>query len=117
MDGGASEAAREAFRRSLAGIVLPKAFAARRVEGRLASIAYGVLHRGFLGLEAVGTEPQAQRQGHARHVLAGLMDWAGGQGGERACLSVLAENAPALALYRSLGFTRDVYRYHYRRND
>ena len=42
------------------------------------------------------------------------MGWAHGQGASAGALQVLAENEPALGLYRSLGFGRLAYRYHYR---
>ena len=44
-----------------------------------------------------------------------LIDWACGQAAEGAALQVVADNAPAHMLYRSLGFDRELYRYHYRR--
>ncbi|WP_246757367.1 hypothetical protein [Methylobacterium sp. OT2] len=39
---------------------------------------------------------------------------AAGEGARAACLQVVAANTPARALYRALGFERELYRYHYR---
>jgi N-acetylglutamate synthase len=44
-------------------------------------------------------------------VVAWTHDRAGAEG---ACLRVVASNAPAIAIYRSLGRTKERYRDHYR---
>ncbi len=110
--GGLTEAA---FLAAIGNLVLPAAFALRRVDGEPVSLAYGVTHRGLLTLEAVGTHPDHRGRGYARDVVSSLMQWARGSGLQQACLAVEAGNAPALKLYRSLGFDRELYRYHYRR--
>ena len=47
---------------------------------------------------------------------AAVLAWALRQhGARRACVPVVADNMPALALYRGLGFDREVLPYHYRR--
>ena len=63
--------------------------------------------------EAVATHPQARRRGLAKRVLSTLLDWSRSEGATAACLQVLSDNEPAIALYRSLGFERCVYRYSY----
>ncbi|MGH6862124.1 MAG: GNAT family N-acetyltransferase [Phyllobacterium sp.] len=98
----------------VATIVLPKAFASISIDGRVAAKAYGAIQDGLLVLEAVATDPGHRRRGHARKVVSGLMQWARTQGAEAACLQVLVDNLPALGLYKSLGFDRELYRYHYR---
>lgn len=114
VDGG-SEAARLAFRTTTNALLLPRAFAVRRVDGAVASLAYGAVHGGWLVVESVATHPEHRGRGLAREVVGALMGWAAGQGARGACLQVVADNAPALAVYRALGFGREVYRYHYRR--
>lgn len=56
------------------------------------------------GLYAVATRPEARRRGLACALAAALAAAAGTRGVERLWLQVLAENAPAHALYASLGF-------------
>ena len=103
-----------AFSRSMEVIVLPKAFAAYRLAGQIVAIAYGIIHRDVLGVDAVATMPEHRGYGYARQVVSSLQDWARHQGVQSACLSVLADNAAALALYRRCGFNRHLYSYHYR---
>jgi ribosomal protein S18 acetylase RimI-like enzyme len=99
----------------LGAIAAPRAFAASRVEGQIASVAYGVVHDGLLVVESVVTDERLRQRGLARRTVGKLIDWACGQAATGACLQVVADNAPAHMLYRSLGFDRELYRYHYRR--
>lgn len=96
-------------------IVLPKAFAARRVDGVLVAIAYGAIHDQLLVVESVGTHPDHRQRGHAARTVSGLMGWAKSRGAQGCCLQVVADNNAARALYRSLGFGTELSRYHYRR--
>lgn len=111
------EAADRIYRAMTDLIALPKAFVGLRAEGKLVSIAYGAIHRNMLVVESVGTAQDRRNQGFSRRVLGTLMHWAKANGATGACLQVLAANAPAIALYRRLGFTTDLYRYHYSRRD
>lgn len=111
---GADAVDRELYREMTALIALPARFAGIEEDGEIVSQAFGVVHRGVLVLESVATDPACLRRGLARRVVAALMAWARGQGAEEATLQVLAENDAARALYRSLGFDRLAYRYHYR---
>jgi ribosomal protein S18 acetylase RimI-like enzyme len=97
-------------------VALPVAFAARRDgEGRIVSVAYGAVHDRLVSLQWVVTDPNVRGQGHARATLSALMNWAASRGGaEGACLQVVATNTVAIGLYERLGFTRELYRYHYR---
>jgi GNAT superfamily N-acetyltransferase len=98
-------------------IVLPKAFAACRVDGQVVATAYGVVHDRLLVVEAVATRPEHRQRGYGTRTVGHLMDWALTQGAGGACLQVVADNAPALALYASLGVRTELYRYHYRSKD
>lgn len=111
---GASQADRRAFRAMVDSLVLPAVFAAFRDQGRVLAFAFGVVDRDLLVVEAVGTDPGHRGRGLGRQVVGCLMGWAHGRGARHACLQVAADNAPALALYRRLGFLRELYRYHYR---
>jgi len=110
-----TEAQHDVYRRVTASIVLPAAFAAAESDGEVASMAFGVIHRGLVCYESVVTDPQKRRRGHARQVLAALAGWAQANGASGACLQVEAGNAAGRALYRAIGLTTELHRYHYRR--
>ena len=93
----------------------PAAFAAVRRDGQIVSGAYAVLFDGWLCLEAVATDPAWQGRGFARAVVSALTGWGSRQGARAHALQTNEDNAPALKLYRRLGFTQALYRYHYRR--
>jgi N-acetylglutamate synthase len=105
---------RAIYRRIVGAIVVPARFALLTLEGMPAALAYGAIHDGLLCYESVITDPARRRQGCARRVIASLASWAQGSGATGACLQVEAGNAPARALYQSLGLA-ELYRYHYRR--
>lgn len=102
------------FRDMVTAIGLPKAFASSRAGGRTASIAYGVLCHGMLVVESVVTHPDHRGKGLARRTVGALLNWARDAGADKACLQVVADNHPALAVYRTLGFNTELYSYHYR---
>ncbi len=67
----------------------------------------------WVGLYDVFTHPEARQQGLARKLCERLLFDSARQGGSLGYLQVDAANAPALAVYRRLGFV-DAYGYHYR---
>jgi ribosomal protein S18 acetylase RimI-like enzyme len=96
-------------------IAVPAAFGAVRDEsGRIVSLAYSALHDRLVSVNWVVTDPAQRRRGHSRAVLIVLLNWAKRQGAAGACLQVLSDNHSAIALYETLGFTTELYRYHYR---
>lgn len=69
---------------------------------------------GYAGIGAVATAEPARRRGLARIVLRDLLAFAASHGADYTYLEVEEDNAPALALYASLGYTT-AHRYHSRR--
>ncbi|MBP6902759.1 MAG: GNAT family N-acetyltransferase [Burkholderiaceae bacterium] len=67
----------------------------------------------LVGLYDVFTAPAARGQGLARRLCSQLLARAAADGARTAYLQVEADNAPARAIYRRLGF-HDAYAYHYR---
>ncbi len=112
--GASSEFDHAIFRDMIATIVIPKAFTSIEADGRIVAKAYGAIHDGLLVLESVATDQDYRQRGYSRKVVSALMTWAKTRGVEAACLQVVADNIPALALYNALGFNRELYRYHYR---
>ena len=94
-------------------------FAAVMEDGRRVAIARGAVTdspqgRRWLGATAVEVDPAMRRRGLASHVMAGLAEWARGQGATDGYVQVAEGNAGAIATYQGLGFTEH-HRYHYRR--
>jgi N-acetylglutamate synthase len=91
---------------SVATAVLP-------VDRKPAAIGLGVLERGWVGIFAMGTRPEARRRGAATSVLHALASWARDKHAERMYLQVESANDAARQLYVRAGF-ETTYRYHYR---
>jgi N-acetylglutamate synthase len=103
------------YRRVVESIAIPAGFAGLREEGEWATLAYGAIGDGLLCCESVIAHPRRRGRGHARRMMRALLAWGAERGARDVCLQVAADNAPGLALYRSLGLTTELYRYHYRR--
>ena len=99
----------------LAAIDAPAAYAQVRRQGQIVAGAYAATFDGWLCLEAVATDPAWRGRGLAGEVVSALMAWGAAQGARAAGLQVQADNEAGLRLYRRLGFKRELYRYHYRR--
>jgi ribosomal protein S18 acetylase RimI-like enzyme len=106
---------RRVFREMTGLIVGERAFVSYRCDSEIAALAYGVVRNGLLVVESVETDSRFRQQGLGRKTVGGLIDWARRAGASAACLQVVADNVAGRALYASLGFNRELYRYHYRR--
>ena len=84
-----------------------------RTGEELVGIGLGVRERGWVGVYAMGTRPEARRRGAARAVLHALAAWAQAGDADRMYLQVEESNTPARGLYEAAGFT-PLYRYWYR---
>lgn len=58
----------------------------------------------WLCIENLHVAPEVRRRGHARALITALLEWGAEQGAGTAWLHVETRNAPAIALYESLGF-------------
>jgi GNAT superfamily N-acetyltransferase len=92
-----------------AGIVLHAADGTA-VAAALMSLADGIVLTGN-----VVTAAGERRKGHAAAMMRTGLAWAYAQGARVAALNVLADNAPAIALYERLGYAAQ-YDYGYRRS-
>jgi N-acetylglutamate synthase len=88
-------------------------------EGDLVTVRVGEHARGvaayaddWVGFRSIEVDPERRRQGLGLAVMAALLEWGAERGATTAYLQVLDDNAPAIALYESLGFTtHHAYRY------
>ncbi len=83
------------------------------MHGNIAGIGLGVVERDWLGLFSIRTLPEFRRRGIGWSINCALAMWGEDHGAKRVFLQVEAENAPALALYGSMGF-KTMYTYWYR---
>jgi GNAT superfamily N-acetyltransferase len=83
------------------------------MHGNIAGVGLGVVESGWLGLFSIRTLPEFRRQGIGWSINCALAMWGEDHGAKRVFLQVEAENAPALALYESMGF-ETMYTYWYR---
>lgn len=90
-------------------------FAMRDERGVVACGQYA-LEGALVGLYDVITAASHRGRGHASRLCAHLLAHAAARGARMAYLQVDADNEPARALYRRLGFV-DGYAYHYRSPD
>lgn len=93
----------------------PACFARIEAAGAACSAGFVVLHDGIAVIEGVATAPDRRRRGHAAALVSALLQWAVESGAHGVALQVEMSNAAARRLYRRLGFTIDLYGYHYRR--
>ena len=96
----------------VAAIVPRRRLLAIEEGGELVACGLGVVLPPFVGLFDIATRPDRRRRGLGRRVVGDLLDWGREHGATVGCLQVVPENAPAVALYASLGF-REAYRYRY----
>jgi ribosomal protein S18 acetylase RimI-like enzyme len=88
-------------------------FALLKIAGQPAVMGLGVVERGWLGLFSLVTHPEYRRRGAATTLIHALAQWGQIYQANQLYLQVMADNAPALALYERLGF-ETLYHYHYR---
>jgi GNAT superfamily N-acetyltransferase len=84
-----------------------------RQDGETVACGLAVAEGPLLGFFDVLTAARHRGRGHARRLMAGQLAAARRTGVQRLYLQVVATNAPAIGLYRGLGFA-EAYRYRYR---
>ena len=82
-------------------------------QGEAVACGLAVIDGRLLGFFDIVTSPAQRGRGYARRLMAGQVARARRFGVERLYLQVVAGNAPAVGLYRRLGFG-EAYRYSYR---
>ncbi|WP_315831613.1 GNAT family N-acetyltransferase [Bradyrhizobium prioriisuperbiae] len=112
---GRTPAQSEIYEDIIQSIALPAAFASLRENGEVVAMAYAVLDGDLLCCESVVTSARQRGKGYGRRLMAALFHWAKLNQATGACLQVESHNTGGLALYRSLGMTTELHRYHYRR--
>jgi len=105
---------RKRFFGELSQIPFPVVFGEMEIDDELAAIAFVVVVEDIAIVESVETAPKFRRQGRAAKLLSSLLSRARTLGADKAALQVVDANQSAKALYQKLGFTTNLYDYHYR---
>ncbi len=88
-------------------------FASLSEGGQIVAIGMSLDLDGFTTVYNMNTIPEQRRRGHARKILNTLLAEGVAAGSDRAVLQVTWENAAAMTLYGTVGFS-PTYSYHYR---
>lgn len=110
---GSSPEARAGHLERLRHSVLPTGRVLALLDGQPVACGQWMLHDGIAGIYDVVTMRALRGRGIATLVTARLLEQAWERGARIALLQVDEANAPALAVYRKLGFAT-AYTYHYR---
>jgi N-acetylglutamate synthase len=105
---------RAAFAAIAGGIRRPVAFALLWSGSTAVAAGLAVRQDELLCLHSIITAPEQRGRGFGGAVTRGLLRWGQTHGSTLAWLQVVKRNASALGLYKALGFSREIYRYHYR---
>jgi N-acetylglutamate synthase len=87
--------------------------AALSVNNKIISCGLGVLSDGLFGIFDIVTHPQHRNKGYGYKLISGMLHWALKNGASTSFLQVVAENMPAIGLYKRLGY-EPAYEYHYK---
>jgi len=101
---GRTERHAEICRTSLLAPRSPSRFVAVHERGEVIACGEVVVDGSWAGVQCMATRPSARRRGAAVAVLHRLADEAHELGARSLYLAVMADNAPALALYGRAGF-------------
>jgi N-acetylglutamate synthase len=85
-------------------ITVPRRFATLRLDGKPVAFGLCAIDQGWAEIGCVMVDETRRGQGCGPAIVSGLMQWAKDEGATSAFLQVDANNLPALALYKSLGF-------------
>lgn len=107
-----SDDERAAVRAILTTVPHEMGFAYVLEDGRPVAAGRTALIGDVAGIYQIATAPHARRKGYGRRIVSALMAFAAARGAKSGYLQVEARNAPARALYGSLGF-KPLYNYDY----
>lgn len=110
---GLSPENRDVLAKMLAGCRQEQRFLTVQGDQGIAAVALGIVEAGEYGIYDVVVDPAHRGQGYGRGVIAAMLEDAGHLGCGGAYLQVVADNEPAIGLYRKMGF-ETLYCYWYR---
>ncbi len=84
-----------------------------RKNQNIVSCGLGIISDVFFGIFDIVTAPQYRNKGYGYELIHGMLNWSIKNHASVAYVQVLAENTPAIRLYKKLGFEHS-YEYHYK---
>jgi ribosomal protein S18 acetylase RimI-like enzyme len=82
----------------------PRVRVALTVDGVEVASGRGAVDEEWLAFHGLAVDPAYRRRGHATELMAALVRWGAARGARVVWLHVETDNAPAMALYDTLGF-------------
>lgn len=111
---GTPERYKPVMRQILTQIVPKTGFAALYDSPeKIVAVGLGIIDQTHIGLFDIVTHSEFRKRGLGTDLVSGLLAWGKTNGADQAYLQVRPDNAPALRLYKKLGF-RESYQYWYR---
>ncbi|NEW06443.1 GNAT family N-acetyltransferase [Paenibacillus sp. SYP-B3998] len=109
---------RKAFYAGLfARMASPKGFVQLKHDGQAVAVGTAIVEADWSGFVNIVVSEGYRGQGIGYVLMGALTEWSMVHGASKQYLQVIADNEPALALYRKLGYS-ELYLYHYRiKND
>ena len=83
---------------------------------KIVSCGLGIISDGFIGIFDIVTHTLHRNKGYAYKLISGMLTWSIQNLAYAAYVQVLAENTPAIGLYKKLGFNY-AYEYNYKIQD
>ncbi|MEF2967706.1 GNAT family N-acetyltransferase [Paenibacillus sp. M1] len=99
--------------RMFANIKTKAGYMAQYHNGHIVSCGLGVVERDYIGLYGIMTDAEYRNRGFGEQMILNLLQWGKANGANHSYLAVVANNAPAQALYAKIGY-KEVYRHWYR---
>ena len=109
---GENPARSEVINRILKGLVVESAFVRLRRDGETVALGRGALDQGWIAPYEIIVDERYRQQGLGKSLMLAILQWGKDQGARNAYLQVMCDNAPAIRLYTSMGFSEQ-YRYWY----
>jgi len=82
-------------------------------DRKVVSCGLGVILDGLFGLFDIVTHPKSRERGYGFKLITGMIQWAVHNQAHTAYVQVVADNTPAVQLYRKLGYELS-HEYHYK---
>jgi N-acetylglutamate synthase len=94
-------------------LLLPKCLISLTHDKKTIGVGLGVAEGSFVGLFDIVVDKAHRNTGLGYLIVENILRWGRKHGANTAYLQVLTDNAPALGLYKKMGF-KEAYRYWYR---